>query len=88
MLVSVHPAVTSLRGDGRGYNPRDLRVAPLPGSRERISGVFRDDGVGATSRLNRPFSIEIPVGFSDWIFLNAQVFYALSSSVREIVIVI
>jgi hypothetical protein len=75
-----------LRGDGGGYNPRDTSVTQLPGNRELLTGVFRDDGVGSRNRPERPFRIVIPVGFQAWHSLNTEIFYALRSNVFEIII--
>lgn len=86
MFVTVHPAETMLRGDGSGFNPRNIMVTALPGRRELLTGVFRDDGVGSTSRPDRPFRIVIPNGFQAWHSLNAEVFYALRSDAREVII--
>jgi hypothetical protein len=86
MTVAVHPADTMLRGDGCGYNPRSICPLKLAGRRELITGVFRDDGVGSTNRPDRPFRITIPAGFQGWQSLNTQVFYALKSNAREIII--
>jgi hypothetical protein len=88
MVISVHPAETMLRGDGRGYNPRDIQVMPLPGNRELITGVFRDDGVGSTRRAPRPFRIVASAGLRamQWQSLNTAVFCALKSGVPEIII--
>jgi len=78
MYVSVHPTETMLRGDGHGYNPRDIFVTPLPGRRELITGVFRDDGArSGPRRPDRRFRITMPTGFGAWQSLNTRVFYAL-----------
>ena len=88
MVISVHPAQTMLRGDGRGYNPRDIQVTPLPGNRELITGVFRDDGVGSTRRAPRPFRVVTPPGLRamQWQSLNTAVFCALESGAPETLI--
>jgi hypothetical protein len=85
MQLVLHPAQTNLRGDGRGYNPREICATPLPGNRELITGVFRDDGVGATGRPDRPFKIVTPIGFQDWIPLNAEIYDRLRSGTAEVV---
>jgi hypothetical protein len=86
MLIAVHPAETMLRGDGRGFNPRNISVTVLAGQRELLTGVFRDDGVGSTNRSDRPFQIVIPRGFQAWHSLNTRVFYALRSDSPEVII--
>jgi hypothetical protein len=86
MYVVVHPAETLLPGDGRGYNPRDIRVTLQPGNREAVTGAFRDDGrpSGVPARPERSFRIVLPVGFDAWQSLNMLVFYALQSGACEI----
>lgn len=86
MFIQVHAAETMLRGDGSGYNPREIRATLLPDGIELISGVFRDDGVGSTNRADRPFRIFLPAGFEAWQHLNSLIFSALHSSASEIVI--
>jgi hypothetical protein len=80
MFLAVHPAETMLRGDGKGYNPRDIRVTQLAGGYELLTGVFRDDGVrSGPKRPERPFHIIIPKEFEAWHALNSMVFVALES---------
>ena len=86
MLNAVHPSKTRLRGDGGGFNPRNIEVLPLSGELEMIIGVFRDNSVGSRGRLDRPFQIIIPIGFQAWDFLNEVVYDALRSGVHEVII--
>jgi hypothetical protein len=41
MLIGVHPTETMLRGDGKGYNPRDLTVTALAGGFELLTARVR-----------------------------------------------
>jgi hypothetical protein len=85
MFISVHPVETMLRGD-LGYNPRGLFVRASCGSRELITGVFRDDGSGSQRRPDRPFRIVLPVGFEAWQWLNTLIYRALQSQAADIII--
>jgi hypothetical protein len=88
MFLSVHPAVTMMRGDGKGYNPRDLEFLTGAGGREMIQGVFRDDGgVGsAPRRPDVPFHVVLPPGFGAWHSLNTRIFYALTEGQTQVFI--
>lgn len=88
MYCPVHPSSTMLRGDDRGYNPREIRVAVLPNGRELITGVFRDDGRidNALRRPDRQFRILVPPAFEAWWDLNTHVFRALRANTAEGVI--
>lgn len=88
MLLQVHPATTMLRGDGKGYNPRDIRVTPLPGGEELLTGVFVDDGnrEGRPRRQDRPFWITLAAGFEAWQDLNTRIFHALADDTRDVMI--
>lgn len=82
MLVQVHSAVTMLRGDGDGRNPRDLVSHSMPDG-EALVGRFVDDGVRKSAPMNAPrrpdvpFQIYLPLDFMAWHALNARIFYAL-----------
>ena len=85
MFVTARPVETLLRGDGRGYNPREIRTRQLAGGYELITGVFRDDGPGSVPvRPDRPFHIVIPTGFDAWHSLHASVVEALQTSAGAI----
>ena len=85
MLIGVHPTETMLRGDGKGYNPRDLTVTALAGGFELLTGVFRDDGVRFEPRRpDRPFHIIIPNEFLAWLSLNTRVFDAIESDANVV----
>ena len=86
MFIQVHAAETMLRGDGSGYNPREIRATLLPDGIELISGVFRDDGVGSTNRADRPFRNSRPRDSRRGSISTASIFSALHSSASEIVI--
>ncbi len=87
MFLSVHPAETMLRGDGKGYNPRDLSITVLAGACELLTGVFRDDGIRSEPRrTDRPFHIILPNDFQAWHSLNTRIFYSLQSSATVVAI--
>jgi hypothetical protein len=89
MLIDVHAATTMLRGDGRGYNPREIVVTPLPGGEELLTGAFVDDGPRdghLARRPERPFWITTHFGFEAWSDLNARVFHELEHGPRDVMI--
>ena len=87
MFLTVHPAETTLRGDGKGYNPRDISITQLAGGYELLTGVFRDDGVrSGSARPERPFHIILPNEFGAWYSLNSRMFSALESGAPIIAI--
>jgi len=88
MLVQVHPATNMMRGDGEGYNLREISVSSLPGGVELLTGLFVDDGRTdqRPRRPNVPFWIAIPPGFQACQSLNVEIFEALRRRTDGVVI--
>ena len=76
-----------------GYEPFELRVTPLAGGQELLTGVFKD--IGRRRLPDRPFQVVIHGGFHHaklgtfyWQELNLQVRYTLRHTAGEIRIVV
>lgn len=81
MYEQRHPFEIMLRGDGEGYDPRDIQPYSVSAFFEIVQGVFRDDGVRPRGRLrrpDRPFRFFVPrrVNFR---LLNTEVWRRLQS---------
>jgi hypothetical protein len=88
MYLAVHPATTMMRGDGDGYNPRNLTFYNGPGGSEMIEGVFQDDGRTDTAprRPDIPFTTFLPPDFVAWHELTAKIYYALRAGQSPVLI--
>jgi hypothetical protein len=87
MLLQVHPAINMLRGDGKGYNPRNLSVWNGAGGSEMLEGVYQDDGrTEGPRRPDVPFNIVLPADFGAWHALNTAIYYALEAGQSPIFI--